>query len=660
MGFILANACIARAVETFGYAAPRMTEMFLVVVVFGAGTDYCLFLISRFKEHLLEGAGRGEAVERAVASVGSAIASSGATIIVGLASLYFAEFKEFGRIGPAVAFGLVIMLGIALTFAPSLMFVMGRLVFWPSGFRRAPDARENVVWVWLAQRISRHPWVTLLLMLMVFVPLAVIGGRVVPSYDIIGQLRSSMPSVAGFELLKRHFDQGEMLPVTLVMESDRDLRDPQRLDAQATLTRLLRQRPGVLGVRSAVEPYGRPQEFQRARFASQVGQMVQGAARGTAGVDELLEGVGAMRSGLEQAIRYVRDSQKKLVERSKGSTFLFVIPIPGPAEYRTASEGLAALAAGLDKISAGLDRMQKGLKTMREGLSTLEARLSPLADENGPYGYIAQHLFLLPKDFEANRELRKALDRYISRDGKLMRVSLIFKDPPHSLAASLCVQDLTSRLPDLMAGAGLQAKGTYLTGATATINDVRLLTQRDFYRVIVLVTVGVTIILFIQFRNVLALLYLMGTVLLSYAATMGIVLLVFHFGLGAQVDWKVRFLMFVIMVALGEDCNILIMSRITEERLRFGPYVGVERAIVRTGGIISSCGIIMAGTFSAMMASTLPVMVQLGFGIACGMLVDTFLVRPILLPAIILLLAPYKLVRTPRLRSAEPTASLHS
>ena len=696
MGYLISNALIARAIVSFGYKAPRMTQMFLVVLVFGAGTDYCLFLIARVKEHLAEGLGPVESVQRALGSVGAAITSSAATVIVGLGLLYFMEFKEFGHIGPAIAFGLLVMLVIALTFAPSLMLVMGRLILWPAPLRRAAESGDSVVWGWIARRIRLHPLVTFIAVLVIFLPLFVVGWRMRPSYDIIGQLRSTMPSVAGFDLLKKHFEQGEMLPVTLVVQSFQnqevpssptgspperksragdpkgagggaaDLRESQYLDAQAALAAALRRHRAVQTVRSAVEPYGTPKEFARARFAGQVKEMISGAGRGTAGIDEMLKGIGAMKSGLAEALKYVHENQQKVAARAQDGTFFF-IPVPGPAEYKTAAEGLARLAAGLDQLSAGLDRMETGLKSLREGMVTMEQRLAPLADENGPYGYIARRLYVLPKDFETNPDLKKALGRYISPDGRTARLSIILKYPPHSLPATRAVEDLSARLPDLLADAGLPDARAYLAGATPTINDVRLITQRDYYRMMALVIGGVLVILFFQFRSLVALVYLVGTVLLSYVATMGIVLIAFEYvspwllGTGVtQIDWKVRFFMFVFMVALGEDYNIFIMSRIQEECRAHGPFLGVERAVVRTGNIISSCGVIMAGTFCAMMASPLPIVVQIGFGIACGMLVDTFLVRPILLPAIILLLAPYKLTRTPPPADSDASRSPHA
>ncbi len=644
MGYLASNALIARAVGVLDYKVPSMAQMFLVVIVFGAGTDYCLFLIARFKEHLIQGLSPAEAARRTVASVGAAVSASAATVIVGLSLLYFIEFKEFAHIGPAVAFGLLVMLIIALTFAPALMLLMGKHIFWPASVGLTAEPAQNSLWAWLGRNIRRRPATMLIAMLLVFLPLFAIGWRMRPSYDIIGQLRPNLPSVAGFDLLKRHYAQGEMLPVTLVIQSEKNLRESQYLDAQSSLARVLRRNPQVQGLRCAVEPYGGLKEFEPARLAAQARLLVAGTGSGLSGTDEILNGVDAMKAGLGKALQYVRKNQQEVAERAKGGMLLF-IPVPGPSEFKAAAEGLAALAAGLEDLRAGLDRMESGLKSMRAGWVAVRQRLAPLADEDGPFAYIARRIFLLPEDVRQNPALSKAFDNYISADGRLARLSLIFKDPPHSLPATQAVEDMGRRMPDILAGAGIPATRSLFAGATPNIKDVRLITQRDYYLMMVLVVAGVFVVLFVQFRRLAPILCMLGTVLLSYVATMGIVLLVFNAGLGAEVDWKVRFFMFVIMVALGEDYNIYIMSRIEEEGRQHGLLAGVERAVVRTGNIISSCGIILAGTFSAMMASTLPIVVQIGFGIACGMLVDTFLVRPVLLPSLIVLLAPYRLTR---------------
>ena len=159
----------------------------------------------------------------------------------------------------------------------------------------------------------------------------------------------------------------------------------------------------------------------------------------------------------------------------------------------------------------------------------------------------------------------------------------------------------------------------------------------------VLVTLGVYAILVALLRRPGISLYLIATVVLGYLASLGLTDLVFHAlhrgpGPWDGLDWTVGFFLFVILVAVGEDYNILLMARVIEEERKHGVTEGTRRAVAHTGGIISSCGLIMAGTFGSMLTGSLTSLRELGFALGLGVLLDTFLVRPILVPAFVVLI----------------------
>lgn len=178
-------------------------------------------------------------------------------------------------------------------------------------------------------------------------------------------------------------------------------------------------------------------------------------------------------------------------------------------------------------------------------------------------------------------------------------------------------------------------------GPTASIRDLKIVTDGDQIRINSLVICGVFLILVVLLRKPAICAYLIVSVLFSYLVALGATYL-FYWAMDptefAGLDWKVPMFLFTILIAVGEDYNIFLMTRIEEEQRRLGPVQGVVQALSLTGRIISSCGIIMAGTFASLMAGSLKGMSQLGFALAFGVLLDTFVVRPILVPSYLVLL----------------------
>jgi RND superfamily putative drug exporter len=229
-----------------------------------------------------------------------------------------------------------------------------------------------------------------------------------------------------------------------------------------------------------------------------------------------------------------------------------------------------------------------------------------------------------------------------ARPRSVTRLDVVLRsDPfaPESIATLELLQTwLRDRLPRAAAPLGGVEAECY--GVTVGARDMAEVTESDRERVNWLVLAGVFLILIALVRQPGMAAYLLATVLFSYYATLGATTLVGTLIGGRPlgvVDWRVPFFLFTILVAVGEDYNILLIMRALRERKRHGAAEGVRRALARTGGTITSCGLIMAGTFATLMLAGLGTLVQIGFALAFGVLLDTFVVRPFLVPAFALL-----------------------
>lgn len=550
----------------------NVTKVFVIVVLFGAGTDYCLFLIARYREELARGLPPKEALPLAIRQVGGALVASAGTVIVGLGMLWFSSFSKIQYSGPAIAVSLAVALLAALTLAPVLLRWLGRAAFWPLKMphhHEGADPEEESLaevpmhgaWGRVAALVVRRPGSILALSLAALLPFAYMGTRARPDYGQLSDLPASAPSKVGAAIIRKYFRIGELGPTTVLVHAPKlDFRSAEGRAVVEELAGSILARPDVAEVRALTRPLGVPVD------------PATSAAAAPSGFGDL---IGRLRQG-----------------------------------------GLTALR-------------DEALRFGAEGFYVSTGATAP-AD----------------------------LDR-------ITRLTVVLKVDPFSDRAVGALLAIGRDLDERLAGDPRLAGGSAgFTGATAEILDLKAVITVDERRMYVLVSLGVYVILVLLLRRPGISLYLIATVILGYLATLGATELLYrglHQGPDPWIglDWKVSFFLFVILVAVGEDYNILLMSRILEEEDAHGATEGTRRAVAHTGGIISSCGLIMAGTFAAMLTGQLLALRQLGFALCVGVLLDTFIVRPILVPAFIVLLDRMRRTgRSPsRPEAAEPMSS---
>jgi RND superfamily putative drug exporter len=541
-----------------------VTRIFVVVVLFGAGTDYCLFLISRYREELCQGRRRSEAVRCTLKRVGCALTASAGTVVCGLAMMGFAEFEKLRYTGPAIAVSLVLALLASLTLAPALLRLLGKWAFWPKRFSRcsresrvAGKQRQvgecgNRFWEWMARQLAARPGLILLTSIFLLAPLAVLGYRVQAVYDFCAELPRTAPSKQGMDGIRRHFPAGEIGPLTVLLRSDKDWSTPENRELVQRLSTELDRVENVIEVRSLTQPLGKPLPFARQTSIDEAGEN---------------------------------------------------------------ASPLSLLASG----------------------SVAQSVAQSLAD-------------------------RAARPYYVSRipTGHVTRLDVVFRSEPfanESMRTLERVQEVIEREArnvkrDEHGESLLTQHAIY--GITALTYDLAEVHEKDRCFVNTLVVAGILLILILLVRRPLVAVYLLVTVLFSYFVTLGVTELLSYGWLESnlgQVDWKVPFFLFTILVAIGEDYNIFLMARVMEEEKQHGLRLGTQRALATTGGTITSCGLIMAGTFATLTLCSLVTLVQLGLALSFGVLLDTFVVRPILVPAFLMMLGGRK---APALTQPDP------
>jgi RND superfamily putative drug exporter len=529
-----------------GVTINSQSSSIMSVLVLGAGTDYALLIVARYREELHHRLDRHEAMAAAMRSAGPAVLASAATVIAGLLCLTIAKVNGTSGMGPIAAMGVGCAALSMLTLLPALLTICGRRAFWPF----VPHstrwmAREGVTSGRLRRRIVDGSRFGALL--------PVLGGALV--------VLILLPLVLLNALITR-LTRG-FVPSLILGPLDRALFKPYEV-------RRFRHE------RIADETHG---------FWSRVGRHVaRRPARVAVGAVAVLllfcTGLSFFSTDLT-----TNDSYRTKVEAVEGQELLsrsFPAGASAPTDIVVRNEGdVAAVTRAVEEVDG------------------VESVSGPVAQ--GPPGVLIQ---------------------------------ATLEPQPYSTEAF----DLIDPIRD---AAHRAAAGTLVGGPSAVEFDVREAAAWDSAVIPPIVLIVVFLILVLLLRAVVAPLVLIGTVILSFAAALGVGYFAFDviFDFPGS-DPSLPLFAFVFLVALGVDYNIFLMARAREETLTHGTRAGMLRALAVTGGVITSAGIVLAGTFSVLAVLPLVFLTEIGFVVAFGVLLDTFLVRSVLVPALVELIGP--------------------
>jgi RND superfamily putative drug exporter len=614
---------------------------FLVALVFGIGTDYCLLLFARVREVAREPDSR-DPVGTALRRTTPVIATSAAAVAVACALMALARFGLFRDSGPALAISTLVALAAILTLTPELLRLPRAALFWPGTAAAAEPTRR--LWAAIARRVVRHPHAVLLGFGLPLVPLALLGLRLAPSFELELDIPAGSASERGWQALTRHFDPAAISPLVVAIAlpdtATGSLRAIDGLDALYQLSRTLAAEPGVAAVWSATQPTGDPALLARATLASQLGALREGLGRATAGARSLASGLGSAEGQIGAGRSDLAAKRAELAEERRSS----LLAALAPDRFAAAERDLTSTGEKLGELESGLGRAAHGASQLADGVALGADRLEALHREPGAER-VLDHLALTASDVASVPDLARALDHYVTRDGRAALFELRLASAPNSPTAVAHSERLREQIPSWLAGFGVRDATVWLAGATAITAELAELTRTDLQRLGIWIVLGVFALLAALLRGVATPLCVTAFILASYFAALGGLELLVRFGVWPGVDWKAPFFLFVLLVAIGADYGVFVLGRAREEA-RALPYpAAIARALEATGPVVTSCGVVLAGTFATLLLSRIAFLEQVGVGVTIGVLIDTLVVRPFLLPAAALLLAGSSEVR---------------
>ena len=496
----LAQAIAALLADNFDLPLNGQVTGIMSVLVFGAGTNYALFIVSRYREELVSQSDKWLAMRSTMSRVGPSIAGSAGTTVVAMLALTFSSYGSFRSLGPMLAMAIFVVLLSGIFVMPAVIALCGRWVFWPRPLIQSHSLSDSGVWRRVGQLVVRRPLLIFSITMIGIVVATIPAWSIKPSHNFLAGFPDDMESKVGYEMLAESFPPGRLAPTEIYIVAS----EPNILTAAVEiddLTARLANMEDIVSVTGPTRPAGRP-------------------------------------------------------------------------------------------VNSG--------------------------------GYLEQ-----------------GGGRFVSPDGSTARIDVVLKGDPYStesLATIVTIREILSstEFPTLL------APYTLVGGDTAIESDTKAAIDADVRWLAPVSLIAILLILILLLKSIVAPLYLVFSVIVSFGATFGLSVFAFQEIFGhSGVAYQNGVWMFIFLVALGADYNIFVMSRIRESVNEHGIRQGIAIAVGRTGGVVTSAGIILAGTFAVLTTLPLRDLFQLGFAVSLGVLIDTFIVRALLVPSMAAILGEW-------------------
>ena len=670
----------------------------LVVLAIAAATDYAIFLIGRYQEARGLGEDKESAFYTMYSGTAHVVLGSGLTIAGATFCLHFTRLPYFQTMGIPLAIGMVIVVFAALTLGPAMIFIATKF-----GMLDPKRAMRIRGWRKIGAAVVRWPGPILVatIALALIGLLALPGYKT--NYNDRNYLPADLPANAGYAAADRHFSQARMNPELLMIESDHDLRNSADFLVIDKVAKSVFRTPGIARVQAITRPLGTPIEHTSIPFQISMQGTTQTMnqkylqdrmADMLVQADEMNKTVANMER-MMALMRELNATTHELVGKTKDMVattnelrdhiadfddffrpirnYFYWEPhcynIPICWAFRSVfdtldginvlSDKLGGLVVNMDRLDALMPQlltlmppMIETMKTMRTMMLTMYAtqkgmqdQMSAMQENSTAMGEafdasMNDDSFYLPPEVFDNPDFKRGIKNFISPDGKSVRFIISHEGDPMSAEGISHIESIKHAAKEAVKGTPLEGSKIYLAGTAAVFKDM---SEGSNYDLLIagIASLGlIFVIMLLITRSVVASAVIVGTVVISLGASFGLSVLIWQHLLGIELHWMVLAMSVIILLAVGADYNLLLVSRFKEE-IHAGLNTGIIRAMGGTGSVVTSAGLVFAFTMMSMAVSELTVIGQVGTTIGLGLLFDTLVVRSLMTPSIAALMGKW-------------------
>lgn len=594
VSYIVSLSIIALLVEHFNFPFSTFTQVFLVVILFGIGTDYNILLFTRFREELAEKDNVLLAIKNTYKSAGKTVLYSGIAVLLGLSALFFAQFKFYQSTG-GVAIGVAVLLLVLFTLNPFFMGLLGSKLFWP--VKKIKTHNDNKTWGFLAGKAFAHPFINLLIVAIIIIPSILLYSSNL-NFDDLTEIDNKYESKQAITLISEHFPAGMSAPTTLVIKENKELTTTETLQEIDQLTARVQEIDGVDKVYSVTRPEGK--RIKELYLEDQLNTL-------TKNMDKMSDGLGDIRTSLNDSTKQSAAAQQQL---------LAVLP----------TEVAQQMAAQATAQAEGITQINKGLKSVESGLGESTDYIDETAKAQ-------KNTLNIPEDVLNSKDFQKSLDEYMDDERMTTTMTIVLKDNAYSAEAMDVAKDVKNTVHSFIDGSSLHNSDAYLSGKTIENLDLQEMSNEDLIRSMIIILIGISIMLLFITRSLAQTLTILVALVAACFASLGLTEWVTTTLLGEdKISWNVPFFSFIMLITLGVDYSIFLMMRYKENESERADMI-VE-ACKKMGGVILSAAVILGGTFAALIPSGINSLVQIAIAVIIGLVLLAFLLMPVFIPSV--------------------------
>ena len=697
MGMVVVGLLSARGIVAFlGYhevfGLSTFATNLLVTLAIAAATDYAIFLIGRYHEARRAGEDRESAYYTMFHGTAHVVLASGMTIAGAALCLHFTRLPYFNTMGFPLSIGMVIVVAAALTLGPAVISIVTRFgrILEPKGTKRARGWRR------VGAATVRWPGAVLVMaVVLALVGVLTLPGYHTTYNDRIF-LPDDVPANVGYAAANRHFSEAKMNPELVMVEADHDLRNPADFLVIDKIAKAMVRVHGIAQVQTITRPDGKPIEHASLAYTvsqSGTGQIMTNDYQQKV-LDNTLKQADDLQISIDSMTRMhsltlqMADVTARMAEKMRATSdhtievrdhladfddffrpirnYFYWEPhcynIPVCWALRSVFESLD----GINLLSEDLEAVVPDI----EELATLTPQLAALlpaqiqtlqnqkqlllnqyqaqkaqqdhtmaAQENATAmgeafdAAMNDDTFYLPPEAFETADFQRGIKLFLSPDGHAVRFTVFHQGDPLTEEGTEHIEPLQIAAVDAIKGTPLEGSTVYVGGSAATYKDMQQGADYDLLIAGVASLLLILLIMVVLTRAIVAAAVIVGTVVLSLGASFGLAVLIWQHLIGIPLHWMVLPMAVIVLLAVGADYNLLLVSRMKEE-IGAGLNTGIIRSMAGTGSVVTSAGLVFAFTMMSMAVSNLVVIGQVGTTIGLGLLFDTLVVRSLMTPSL--------------------------